>query len=313
MKTCLESLSERLKTSRIVVDGSTLREVEPPVQVDTSSPVPHTRHGIVMKVSVTPTTTRSRNFATIGHRTTGIKLVERSGLLAMKPMSGPPLLKETELAKPLKDGKRLFLSTCSMRDFTQHCNRHLIPFRESADYEVITIPTKEFDHIVALATNQLRANNEVIAALQRQTKAKEKLNLFNPVLDEEELANCLYGLYIDCTKSKRMTDKDRCDKMKFAAFLYYLVKDSVFTGNRFSKTRFYMFIQQKVFKELEQNLRTFNNRVTDLAFLDKAMKHPKDFAQNPDFTYFQHLKSKFQNSDFFKSLARLRSGLSSFL
>lgn len=179
--------------------------------------------------------------------------------------------------------------------------------------EDVHIPSKNLDH----ARAQIDVLRKDLDALESEllcgTKAKQKLYLFNPVLDEEELAECLSGLYDYCAKSMKMPGQDEHDKVKFAAYLYYLTKGEGFKGDHFNQTRFYQFIQEKVFYGLKQTVRTFNSRVNSLSFLDKAVKHPTDYAKDLDFRYFQHLKSKFQKSDYFTSLKRLRSGLSTFL
>lgn len=141
----------------------------------------------------------------------------------------------------------------------------------------------------------------------------EKLNLFNPILDEEVLAGCFYGLYIHSAKEMKTYGQNECDKLRFSAFLYYLVKNTCIKSDRFNQTSFYQFIQKKVFRDLKQNVRTFNNRVTELNILDKAVKRPMDYAKNQVFLDFQHLEKKFRETDFFEGLKRLRSGLSKLL
>lgn len=129
-----------------------------------------------------------------------------------------------------------------------------------------------------------------------------KSNLFSYVLDENELAACFYELYIKSAESMSTYGQDKHDKVKFAAYLYYLIKIKGFKGDNFSQSRFYQFIQEKVFYDLKQNVRTFNNRITELDLLTEATKHPMDYVKNRDFRYFQHLKSRFQESDYFISL-----------
>ncbi|MBQ8361043.1 MAG: hypothetical protein IJX44_03745 [Bacteroidaceae bacterium] len=104
-----------------------------------------------------------------------------------------------------------------------------------------------------------------------------------------------------------------CDKLKFSAFLYHLVKKTVMVSDGFNQTSFYQFIQEMVFRELKQNVRTFNNRVNKLNILDEAVKRPMDYAKHPDLRYFQHLKKKFRETNFFEGMERLSEGFSSFL
>lgn len=160
--------------------------------------------------------------------------------------------------------------------------------------------------MAAVMENVKRVLHDFQLKFPLQIEKRQKLNLFSPVLDEEEFADCFYGLYINSTKKmKKKYGEKEYDKMRFSAFLYYLVKVKGFKGDNFSQTRFYEFIQKKVFCDLKQNVRTFNNRVTELNILDKAVKHPMDYAKNPDFKDFQHLEKEFRESDFFKSLKNL--------
>lgn len=176
--------------------------------------------------------------------------------------------------------------------------------------EDIHIPYKEYHHIKNLIDRLIKTFNELVSALFCLIKVKQKLHLFNPVLDEDELATCFHELYIDCTKGMRMPGQDEYDKVKFAAYLYYLIKLNGFKGENFNQSRFYDFIQKNVFTELEQKtLRTFNNRVNSLKILDNAEMSDK----HTDVCYFQHLKDKFQNSSFFENLKRLRSIFPHFL
>ena len=127
---------------------------------------------------------------------------------------------------------------------------------------------------------------------------REKIHLFKPVLDEEEIAECFYGMYVNCARF----GQNVYDKLQFSTFLYYLLKDSFIISDNFNQTSFYQFVQKKVFYGLNQNVRTFNNRVTELKMLDEAVKHPKDYERNPDFCYFRYLKKKFRYTDFFSNL-----------
>lgn len=145
-----------------------------------------------------------------------------------------------------------------------------------------------------------------------QDKEGEKLNLFNLALNEDALANCFYGLYVHSAKGMKMYGEKEYDKLRFSAFLYYLVKDTCFKSDRLNQSSFYQFIQKKVFRDLKQNVRTFNNRVTELNILDKAMEHPTNYDKDSDFLDFQHLKKKFRKTSFFESLKRMCDDLHKF-
>jgi len=110
----------------------------------------------------------------------------------------------------------------------------------------------------------------------------------------------------------KMYGEKEYDKLRFSAFLYYLIKDTCFKSDRFNQSSFYQFIQKKVFCDLKQNVRTFNNRVTELNILDEAMENPLDYNKDSDFLDFQHLKKNFRETDFFKGLKRMCDGLHKF-
>lgn len=328
MNTLCESLSGGLAMSRIEVEGSTLRQVEPPVLVDTSLAVPRKGNGgICVKVSASHTMSesKSRMFASLGSRASGRKLVERCGLIVVKPVGAMRLSKLATPIKPIVSDKRVLVNvrslggvsyapdsspTASFRGFGDHVKYKL---EDIGDCTTVTLPQKEYDYIVSLSEQTTKLNNELMTTLQHQAKEKVKLNLFNPVLDEEELAKCFRGLYIDCGKSMKIPCKSESEKTKFAAFLFYLVKNAVFVGNKFNQTTFFEFVQKKVFVGLNQDVRTFRNYVNSLEFLERAVKNPKDFAKNLDFEYFQRLELKFRDTHFFQCLNRLRNNLSKFL
>lgn len=325
MNTLLESLSGGLAMSRIEVEGSTLRQVEPPVLVDTSLSVPCKESGgICVKVSASPTVSK-RMFASLGRHASGKDLVGHCGMIAVKPVGAMRLPRFATPIKPLVSDKRILVhvrslggvsyapnssSVASFKGFGDH-----VKYKQEdiGDCTIVTLPQKEYDYIVSLSEQSIKINNKLMTTLQHQAKGKVKLNLFNPVLDEEELAKCFRGLYIDCGKSMKIPCKSESEKTKFAAFLFYLVKNAVFVGNKFNQTTFFEFVQKNVFIGLNQDVRTFRNYVNSLEFLERAVKNPKAFAKNLDFEYFQHLELKFRDTHFFQCLNRLRNNLSKFL
>lgn len=313
MNTLCESLSGGLAMSRIEVEGSTLRQVEPPVLVDTSLLPRRVKHRIFLKnVAISAELPKSRTFGVLVGRNAGKALVERCALEPVKPSRGL-LLPGSRRVKPTSGlwVKQPVARSGHVVDFGHSALRFSASAGRIGD-EIVSIPKKDFDQIEILVAKQKKDNNELSAMLKRQ-KAKGKLNLFNPVLDENELADSFYSLYTDCGKNKTVPAQKECDKLKFSAFLFYLVKMEGLGGERWTQGRFYEFIQMKVFTDLGQGVRTFNGRLTELAFLPKAVKKPKEYEANSDFKYFQSLIIKFRKTPFYNHLRVLRGNVSTFL
>ena len=77
------------------------------------------------------------------------------------------------------------------------------------------------------------------------------------------------------------------------------------------KSQFYKFIQAKVFTDLEQDRRTFSNRLNKLDYLlEKETNVEVRLKRNPDWKNFQKLQEDFHKTSFFDSLKDLSAGKS---
>ncbi|MBQ8593797.1 MAG: hypothetical protein IJ467_05840 [Bacteroidaceae bacterium] len=305
-----ENLSVGTVMSRVEVEGSTLRQVESPILVDTSLYAPRVGRGVVVNVIKSSQSPKIRTFGTLVGRCGKNTLVERGGFKAVRTLPGMKAnVGRTEFLRMLPD-KRMETKVKNWIDFGHAALRSTVPLKEFGDRE-ISVAGKDMETWIA---DLYKVSNGMVATMEREkAKGKEKFNLFNPVLDENELADCFYHLYTACEKDKTLLVQKECEKLKFSACLFYLVKIEGFGGERLTQGRFYEFIKAKVFTELDQNVRTFNNRLTELEFLLEAVKDPEAYRTNAGFKYFRNMMNKFRNADFYKNLRKLRGCVSLFL
>ena len=169
---------------------------------------------------------------------------------------------------------------------------------------------KQLKEHIQTAQRELDVAKEVVARIEAKGGGTDDIlseshHIFNPVVDENKFAETAYLLY-------DKQEKADCDKMQFAAYLFILVVKEKFGKTNFEeqgKSQFYKFIQAKVFTDLEQDRRTFSNRLNKLDYLlEKETNVEVRLKKNPDWKNFQKLQEDFHKTSFFDSLKDLSAG-----
>lgn len=152
---------------------------------------------------------------------------------------------------------------------------------------MIDIPSAAFSldrlrkkYVVIMATaqklqQQMAELEEELQQLSAEGNGTPPFNIFNPVVDENKLADCFYRMYADFFGPNKTTALDGdCDETDFAAYLFLLVAKEGLGKDNFVETAkkpFFEFIQAKVIINLNKTDRTFRNRLDGMDNLCKQV------------------------------------------
>lgn len=136
--------------------------------------------------------------------------------------------------------------------------------------------------------------------------------IFNPVIDENRLADCFYEIHSNFfgAKAKAMLLND-CDDERFAAYLFVLVEKEGLGCENFSskgQSDFHQYMKTKVLPTgTMKTLKTFNNRLQAIKNLRPSEKQdnrlsPTDF----DLRNFQKITKFFHNTHYYFQLSKLK-------
>lgn len=178
----------------------------------------------------------------------------------------------------------------------------VVSFSSTAHPTVSITEINELEKHLDRSRAHLEQVEKMLLRLKKRGKARQQGKIFNPIVNEDELANCFYHLYT--------VQEGVYDDLQFAAYLYLLVKKEKLGNDTFAtrgQTKFYAFVQQKVLPDLNKTTKAFGDRLRKLDFL----VNPKNLSDmfkstSPDWKNFQNLLANFRNTSFYHYLKSLK-------
>lgn len=156
--------------------------------------------------------------------------------------------------------------------------------------------------------------NTYIETRHNNGGAPSSFGIFNPVIDENKLADCFYKIYSNFfgINAKDMLLND-CDEAGFSAYLFVLVENEKLGCDNFktrSQSKFYNYMQTKVIPMAKlPTLRTFSSRVThieNLFHLTPAQLQKVTDKTDFDLRNFQKITKFFHNTRYYYLLSKLK-------
>lgn len=146
-------------------------------------------------------------------------------------------------------------------------------------------------------------------------------DIFNPSIDENKLADCLYLLYIELFgEDRKEMLEGKCDEVTFAVYLFILIEKNGLGKEDFgerSKSHFFNFMKEKVLIKENKDERTFRNRLKEFDdFHQYVLKHgqqgrdeQKRWEHSPEYRNFHKLIKNFHQTEFFRGIKRISTSV----
>lgn len=178
------------------------------------------------------------------------------------------------------------------------------------------------DLIVAIETLRKQVEEfqeKTIQAVRHSSAGGDDIppaGIFNSVIDENELADCLYSIHSRFFGSKA-TEKllNDCDEVRFAAYLFVLVEKEKLGCDNFEtrcRAAFFDFMNLKVLpvhNKMEVSHRTFTGRLSEMAELHALPPRQlmaERTSNNFDVRNFQKISEIFRNTPYYLDLKKLK-------
>lgn len=178
-------------------------------------------------------------------------------------------------------------------------------------------------YVVIMATaqklqQQMTELEEELQHLSAEGDGTPAFNIFNPIVDENKLADCFYRMYSDFFgPNKKTALTGNCDETDFATYLFFLVAKEGLGKDNFVETAkkpFFEFIQSKVI-DLNKTERTFRYRLDGMKnFSEQVLKKQTEAGEKASQAGMHHqnfhkVLQNFHESSYYRWLERLQRNL----